>query len=1489
MLALIAIPFVFFFLIASLLYLPPVQKWAVGMAVEYASEATGLDVSIGHLSLRFPLDIQLDNISVCKKNNDQTEQNDTILSVERAICNVDFHSILDGRIGIDILQFDNAGVNTAEYIPDSRIKGRVGYALLTCEAIDFKNDSILLDKIQLSNASFEVCLSDTAKQDTTTSETPWVVTFNDINVSKTGVAVVLPGDTLTVRAGIGNLNVSDGLLDLKKGIYSIDVFTVNNSDVKYDNLAYTPTNQLDYNHLLIKELNVGVKSIYYSEDSLSLSVSAGNFVEKSGLRLSELSGQIGMSGNCLIANDLIASTPYSSLSGNLIFDMNTFSSESHGQMNLMMECSIGKDDIALVSANVLEEDIIRQLPKHANFIAKAHGNSEHIKVENLSFDIYNMFSGHIIGDVTNIADMKRMAANFNLEINETQGGSINGNIDYKPNICYNANLSLQNIALKRYIPIANIGPLSANISIKGQGYDLNSTNTDFSIDANISKLKYAGDDFSGSAMQCRFTDGILFADITSTAAHAQGNVSFEGMLSQNNTSATFGINLSNLDLNFFDIVDSPFKIGACGHIDIDSDFKNNHALYGHMSNLCITDSAQTYHPDDIELNILAHADTTDIDVVCGDFTLCANANVGYISLMEVYSTLSEEINRQWTERTIDEANLRRKLPTATLYMKTGHENPFARFMSYIGYGFSSAYIDMKTSPVAGINGTLSVDTLNTNGILLDKISANLISDTDKISYNISIANGQDNPQYSFAALLKGEVINDGTTCTLTIDDKNGMRGIDIGLSAVVEAEHIGLTFHDRPQILGYKEFIPNKNNAIRIGKGMRLSSDVMLVADDGVGFRLYTNDANVDALQDLTLSVYKLDLASIFSILPYTPNVKGVLNGDFHAIVDKESTSISSNIDVSNLSYENSPIGNISTEIVYMPHSDGSHYVDGIIYKKDKEIATLSGTYVFGEEDYIDAKLMLKDMPVDVINGFVPDKILGMRGYGNGELNVVGNVSKPKINGILNLEEASFISLPYGIELKIDDDAVRIEDSRIYFDKFQFYDNASNPLIMNGSLDFSDFEHIWANLTVGGKNILIIDAKENKYSEAYGKAYVNLFSNIKGELSRLNVKAKLDVLPTTNLYYILRDSPLTTDNRLKELVTFTDFNDSIPVSKMLPTVEGVDVDLSIGIHDGAHITCWLNSNHSNYLDIIGNGDLRMQYSQEKMLLTGRYTISSGEMKYSLPIIPLKTFVISEDSYLDFTGDMMNPRMNITATEKVRTSVNDNNGSRMVEFDCGVKLTKTLQDMGLEFLISAPEDNSVSDALNTLSLEERGKLAVTMLTTGMYLNENSSSNITMNSALSAFLQQEINNIAGSALRTLDLSVGLENNTLADGTMSMDYSFKFAKRFWNNRVSVSIGGKISSKPQSSGRSNSFFDNIEMQYRLSDTSNQYLRLFYKHDVYDYLEGYLDQYGAGYVWKRKLQNFKDIFNFKSSNMPIIPVRRDSIVVNYNKTTQNK
>jgi hypothetical protein len=215
--------------------------------------------------------------------------------------------------------------------------------------------------------------------------------------------------------------------------------------------------------------------------------------------------------------------------------------------------------------------------------------------------------------------------------------------------------------------------------------------------------------------------------------------------------------------------------------------------------------------------------------------------------------------------------------------------------------------------------------------------------------------------------------------------------------------------------------------------------------------------------------------------------------------------------------------------------------------------------------------------------------------------------------------------------------------------------------------------------------------------------------------------------------------------------------------------------------------------------------------------------------------------------------------------------------RSVDFDCGIIVTKTLSDMGLEFTLDAPEDMALHNELQTMSPEQRGKLAVSMMTTGMYLADGNTQAFSMNSALSSFLNNEINNITGNALRTLDLSFGLDNSTDAAGNSHTDYSFKFAKRFWNNRLKISLGGKVSSgSDDAMGQNRSFFDNVSMEYRLDDTANKYVTLFYDNNVYDWLEGYTQQYGAGFIWRRSLQRFRDIFSLKG-DQPVLYAPRDT------------
>lgn len=1463
LLGIAASPFILFALLIALLYFPPVQRWAVGIATQYASDATGKEISIEEVSLKFPLDLQLNGVKALQRNDSLPQLKDTILNAQQVICRVQLRPLFDKKVELDLLQLNNARLNTIDFISDCRVKGDVGRLMITSHGIDLKADSIRINSALLGNSNLDICLSDTAKEDTTKTPLPWKIRVDDLAIGNSRVFVHMPGDTINIAGNIGMLNARNAYLDLETPFYNIENIDLKNTKLSYDNTYKQSLKGLDYNHLAFNDVNTNIKSLSYKQDDISVTVNSLSLSEKSGLRIDNLKGDVKVDSTSVHVSDLALATPTSSISGNVDMDFNAFADSQPGQLSALLDASISKADAMIFIGNTLPKDIVHKWPdKNSTIKGSVTGNMLCCKLQDVSVDIPTLAHGNITGTLYNLNQPSRLRADANLNVAAAgNNGTVKGNASYNAvSTSYNANLDINNLNLNHFLPNYGLGRFTGTVNVTGHGFDMFSSSSTLKANAKVHRFNYGKYDFSGSIAKVDLRNGKVNADIDTKSPILNGKVSLDAVLSKKVIKATVGADVRNIDFYALRMTKVPLKFSACGHIDIDTDLKDNFKILGSISDLRIQDSVRTFHPNDIDLDIFTRRDTTHVDVNCGDFYLNADTRGGYKHIISFADKMSKEFNHQISQRIIDEAAYRKNFITGKIKLQSGADNPIARFAKTLGYDFAYLAADITSSPVNGINGTIDVDTLRMNGIQLDDIGIVLKSDENNMGYSLCIANGEDN-QYAFTATADGELMANGTTLAIAINDSKGRRGIDASLSANMTDEGIRINIDENKLILGYREFAVNDDNYVMLQKNMRVDANMQFIDSQGTGLQIYTDNEDATALQDITFSVHKLDIADIISVLPYMPKVTGIMDGDFHIMMSQDNTTISGDIETKNLVYENCHMGNISTELTYMPKDDGSHYIDGILLKDGEEIAMIEGTYYTGNNDRIDTNLVLEKMPMDIINGFIPDQIIGMKGIGDGTLSISGYVSQPVVNGTFDLSQASLESVPYGVSLKMDDTPVEIRNSKVVFNNFHFYASNDKPIDVNGLFDFSDLDHINADLRIVGKNILLVDAKENRRSEAYGKGYANIYGSIRGEMSKLSVRSKIEVLPSTNLYYVLRDSPITTDNRLKELVTFTDFSQEQAPAKVLPTVDGINISLDISVMDGSHIVCWLNSNHTNYLDIIGGGDLRFTYAQEKMSMTGRYTISEGEMKYSLPVIPLKTFTISNDSYIEFMGDVMNPRLNITATEQNRASVAlEGNESRAVDFVCGVVLSKTLQDMGLQFIISAPEDQAVTDDLNMMSLEDRGKIAVTMLTTGMYLTDSNTSHITMNSALSSFLQQEINNIAGAALKTIDVSLGMENSTQPDGTFSTDYSFKFAKRFWNNRLSISIGGRISTGTHAAGKTPAFFDNVDVQYRLSDTSNQYVGLFYKHDVYDYLEGYVDEYGASYTWKRKLQNLKEI-----------------------------
>jgi hypothetical protein len=161
-----------------------------------------------------------------------------------------------------------------------------------------------------------------------------------------------------------------------------------------------------------------------------------------------------------------------------------------------------------------------------------------------------------------------------------------------------------------------------------------------------------------------------------------------------------------------------------------------------------------------------------------------------------------------------------------------------------------------------------------------------------------------------------------------------------------------------------------------------------------MGVKVFSNDST-EALQDLTIGLTRFDLAKVLSVIPYAPNVSGVMNGDFHYINSESDMSVSSSVRVDNLSYDGCKIGNVASEFIYMPRDEGNeHCVDGTLSIDDQEVCTLSGTYITSGFGHLNADIELQRTPLLMLNGFIPDRLLNFGGYAVGRVKVNGQLDR---------------------------------------------------------------------------------------------------------------------------------------------------------------------------------------------------------------------------------------------------------------------------------------------------------------------------------------------------------------------------------------------------------------------------------------------------------------------------------------------------------------
>ena len=157
---------------------------------------------------------------------------------------------------------------------------------------------------------------------------------------------------------------------------------------------------------------------------------------------------------------------------------------------------------------------------------------------------------------------------------------------------------------------------------------------------------------------------------------------------------------------------------------------------------------------------------------------------------------------------------------------------------------------------------------------------------------------------------------------------------------------------------------------------------------------------------------------------------------------------------------------------------------------------------------------------------------------------------------------------------------------------------------------------------------------------------------------------------------------------------------------------------------------------------------------------------------------------------------------------------------------------------------------VQNQLATFSQEERTRQALNLLIYNTYTApgaaKSGSGGSMANNALYSLVENELNKYT----RKTGFTFGVDSYNTDENTTRTDYTYQFSKQFFNDRIRVKIGGRISTdnnENQSNNIEDNLVDDISIEYVITKKRNLFLKVFRHSNYESVLDGEVTQTGVG------------------------------------------
>lgn len=1551
---------IFILLLPVLIYLPPIQSVLKDAACRVASDATGMQISIGRFGLSFPLDVALDDVLVIDAGGD------TMVRAKTVIADVRLRPLLDKDIRLKGLRLKEGYYRMVS--ADSSLIMTVDAGLLDVDgrsSFDLKTMSLDLNRARLRDADVRLYMDVWKKKitppDSTAASTPFKIKAGDLQLENVSFAMsMLPTiDTLSFRSqtltlkdasiDLGTNDIKAKYLGADKGAFTYltptaeyirthpapidtvsppsppmtiqaDSISLDGFDVLYGIAGAKPMPGFDANYLSLSGVCVSLHDFYNQASTLRVPISRLMARERCGLQLLGGSGVFMIDSVGMSMQDLQLRTPNTTLLATASIPFALMEMKPNAAMSVEAKGNIGFADLRMFMPSLGEYTSMLSPARNLLLTLDASGTLASLRVGMLDAQLPGILSLRAHGNVVNPLKPDRMRGNVDFRASlvspavaqrlsrvkdvripafdvsgtaQIDGKTYAADFDMRSSAGdvtaggrvslsaerYTANVDIRGLSVGDIMPSLGVGTVTATLSATGNGFNPSRPSAATDITLNVTRADYGGHSYSGIGGTVALRDGVFNIDINSSDPDARLYVNGSGSVDNSGTyTADIHANIAHLDLQALGL--SETMSNGNGDIYLQGTANPERWLYDltlRADNIDWNMPDQYIHlPAGVSATLAATENFVDCrldtDGVSMDFT----SPTGLKSLTDKFAAVAAAVQKQIAVKNIDMAVIQKDMPDFNLHLNAGPRGILGRLLHPQGISVDTVYMNLCNADSL-LRGDIGVRNIATESIKLDTVTLRLSQRGSLLDYRTHIGNTPKNMPEFASVNVNGYVGGNRMSVSLNQRNSNGATGYRLGFTAAMMDSVMTLHFTPLKATIAYMPWTFNADNHIDYYEAEKRVDANLTAQSLESSILIHTHDDD-DGRNSLHLNMKNIHVQDFLNLAVTAPPLKATIDADVKLKYRDNQFAGEGRMDVTGFEYDRQKTGDFSLGFNADLDLNGDTRAQTLLIIDEKSVMTLDG--IVRKEPSPDNPnkfdLILTQLPLSLINPFLGRDVAQMKGFLNGQMEMNGDFTSPRLNGHIAFQDAAVNITMMKSDLRFGSSPIEVTDNVVYFRDFDIHGQNDNPLTLDGHVDASNIADISVDLSTQASNFQLVNNDRRSRADLYGKLFMNLGATVKGPLSRLDVNGNLTVLNTSDIYYTLADSQTALAQQTQsDVVKFVNFADTTAVKQDSIAESSMNIRIRAGltVSPGTRVTVNLAPTGSNRVQISPSGTINyFQNYMGDIRLTGQLMLGDGYARYTLPVVGEKMFTLREGSYIQWSGPMLNPILYINAYDDMKVNVSDNGNSRLVNFNVSLAVTNTLENPKVAFDLDAEGDMTIENELQSMTPEQRSTQAMNMILYGQYTGPNTktNSNNLAQSALYSFLTSQINSWAANNIRGVDLSFGVnqyDQTRNGENHQTMSYSYQVSKSLFNNRFKIVVGGNYSTDASADENfSQNLLSDVAFEYMLKQTNNMSMlvKLFRHNDFESILEGEVSEMGVGFVMKRKMSDLKRFFRIR-------------------------